>query len=74
MPSLHRRPTHRRAATRPWLEALEDRVLPSLSPQLLKDINLTNQWGSLLSSPVNVSGGAFFKANDGVHGFELWRL
>src|SRR3984893_16989436 len=54
------------------LEPLEDRLLPSVTPQLLKDINL--QTGS--SSPgdfVAVGGLVYFAANDGIHGRELWK-
>jgi ELWxxDGT repeat protein len=53
------------------LEPLEDRLLLSLTPQLLRDINP----GSASSSPtavVDVNGTAFFTANDNAHGPELW--
>src|SRR5262245_24540950 len=70
----HRRtPAARRASWRPGVEALEDRTLPSVAaPELVKDINLV----TLSSSPgqlVNVNGTAFFTADDGVHGRELWK-
>ena len=58
--------------TRLRLEALEARLLPSLTPSLLKDISP----GAASSSPHNfadVSGTAYFVANDGVHGAELWK-
>src|SRR5713226_3610410 len=65
----------RRAASAdkpPHLEALEGRVLPSLTPHLVKDLN-----PSLASSHpvelVEVGGSAYFYANDGVHGYELWK-
>jgi ELWxxDGT repeat protein len=46
------------AKFRPRLEALEDRVVPSLSPPL----------------PLAPTGGTvYFSANDGVHGVELWK-
>jgi ELWxxDGT repeat protein len=57
------------------LEVLEDRLLPSLTPHLLKDINP----GAGSSESVNqfqftnVSGTAFFVANNGVSGTELWK-
>jgi ELWxxDGT repeat protein len=57
------------------LEVLEDRLLPSLAPHLLKDINP----GAGSSESVNgfqftnVSGIAFFVANNRVSGAELWK-
>jgi len=54
------------------LEALEDRVLPSLSPQLLKDLNLRTGNSSTLEF-VTIGGTTFFDADDGIHGRELWR-
>jgi ELWxxDGT repeat protein len=65
---LERRPRR----TLPCLEALEDRLLPSLTPYLVADISP----GKTSSSPAlfaNVSGTLFFSATDGVHGHELWR-
>ncbi len=53
----------------PRLEALEDRLLPSGVPQFLKALNADMR----LNSMVQVNGTAFFAANDGTHGFELWR-
>ena len=53
-------------------EGLEGRTLLSVSPQLLKDLNLD----TVSSSPseiTDVNGIAFFTADDGVHGAELWR-
>jgi ELWxxDGT repeat protein len=54
-----------------WLEPLEDRLLPSFALRSLDNFvpNLTT------SSPSNftdVNGTAFFIANDGIHGNELW--
>jgi ELWxxDGT repeat protein len=52
-------------------EALEDRLLLSLAPLMLLDINP----GSKGSNPqlyTQVNQLAFFTANDGVHGTELW--
>ena len=58
----------------PRLEALEDRLLPSGVPQFLKVVNAEFGPGSALqNSIVEVNGVAFFAANDGTHGFELWR-
>jgi ELWxxDGT repeat protein len=63
----------RRSAYRwlPRLEALEDRLLPSLAPQLLRDIN-THFVDANPSSAVVVGGVGYFVATDGlVRG--LWR-
>src|ERR1700675_3716964 len=60
------------SALPPRLEALESRLLPSLTPHLLKDINP----GVPSSDPshyAEVSGTAFFAADDGTHGKELWK-
>src|ERR1700732_1389862 len=54
------------------LEPLEDRLLPSLMPHLLKDINPT-PFSSQPQSITEMNGTAFFSADDGVHGRELWR-
>ena len=54
------------------LEILEARLLPSLTPHLLKDINP----GAANSGPAlftDVSGTAFFRASNGVSGAELWK-
>src|SRR5262245_46706192 len=66
------------------VEALEDRLLFSLTPHLLKDIGVGS--GSSMSPPirpphldiaqpafVDVNGVAFFFADDGKHGLELWK-
>src|SRR4030095_3682712 len=53
-------------------ESLETRLLMTLTPQLLADINI----GSGSSSPESltvVNNVAYFAANDGTHGPELWR-
>jgi ELWxxDGT repeat protein len=70
------RGVRRRAGARrpppPRLEPLEDRILPSLTPLLLKDINP----GSASSDPFPftvVGSAVFFSANDGAHGVELWK-
>lgn len=67
-----RRPNGHRQQARPHLEGLEDRILPSLTPQLLKDINLEDQ-GSAPSDITAVGATVFFTANDGIHGSQLWR-
>jgi ELWxxDGT repeat protein len=54
------------------VELLEARLLPSLSPHLLKDIN-PGLSGSSPSQAVDVNGTAFFAADNGVSGVELWR-
>jgi ELWxxDGT repeat protein len=54
------------------LERLEDRLLPSGTPRLLKDINL----GSASSNPsgfIAVGSETFFTADDGTHGRQLWK-
>src|SRR5262245_54047131 len=62
----------RRRRQRLALEALEDRITPSLTPQMVLDIN-TNTLGSSPSACVAVGSIAYFTADDGVHGVELWR-
>src|ERR1700736_4181244 len=52
-------------------EALEGRLLPSLTPKLLLDINP----GSMNSNPgrfTQVNNLVFFRADDGTHVPELW--
>jgi ELWxxDGT repeat protein len=61
------------SAQPPRLEALESRLLPSLTPHLLKDINPGPLASSNPSGFVEVNGTAFFAANDGTHGKELWK-
>jgi ELWxxDGT repeat protein len=51
---------------------LEDRTLPSGTPHMILDINTWN----LPSNPQNivaVGSTAYFAANDGIHGNELWK-
>jgi ELWxxDGT repeat protein len=59
------------------IEQLEDRTLLAADPQLLKDINPAgDSWpgsGGSPSSFLDVNGTAFFTADDGVHGRELWK-
>ena len=51
-------------------EALEDRLLPSLAPTMLLDIN--PKGSSNPSSFTQVNNLVFFAADDGSHGAELW--
>jgi ELWxxDGT repeat protein len=56
----------------PFLEALEDRVTPSLMPQMVLDIN-TNSLSANPAQLVAVGSATYFTADDGVHGIELWK-
>jgi ELWxxDGT repeat protein len=61
----------RRRRQVPGLEALEDRVTMSLVPQMVLDINPV---GSSYPSPVVAIGPTtYFSADDGWHGYELWK-
>jgi ELWxxDGT repeat protein len=54
------------------LEGLEDRVTPSLTPQMVLDINpggASSNWRSLVA----IGSTTYFAADDGVHGVELWK-
>jgi ELWxxDGT repeat protein len=51
---------------------LEDRITLSLTPQMVLDIN-TNTPSSSPSGIVVIGSTAYFAANDGVHGVELWK-
>jgi ELWxxDGT repeat protein len=62
-----------RALKRLGLEALEDRRLLSLTPQLLKDINTVDPNSLSSSGFIAVGGTTFFGANDRIHGAELWK-
>jgi ELWxxDGT repeat protein len=53
-------------------EALEDRLLPSLSPTLLLDINSVAGASSSPKFFTQVNNLVFFSADDGAHGGELW--
>src|ERR1700730_5086041 len=53
------------------LEALEERVLPSLSPHLLRDINV-DSLGSSPTQLTQVGATLYLVADDGIHGQELW--
>src|SRR5438067_9957048 len=54
------------------LEVLEDRLVPSLAPHMALDI-VPGSTGSIPSAFVDVNGTAFFTADDGTHGIELWK-
>src|SRR5262245_41955278 len=56
----------------PRLEALEGRIMPSLTPHILKDVRP----GAMSSAPFSltaVNDTLFFSANNGVSGHELWK-
>src|ERR1700693_3194663 len=61
----------------PCLEPMEDRLLPSVSVSLLKDLNLapasSNPGQSQGVLGTTVGSVTYFAASDGVHGDELWR-
>jgi ELWxxDGT repeat protein len=61
--------SRRRRPDRPRLEVLEDRTL--LSASLVADINTTTA-GSHPSGFATLNGAAYFFADDGTHGVELW--
>jgi ELWxxDGT repeat protein len=54
------------------LEAFEDRVTPTLTPQLVLDIN-PGPDSSYLSEMVAIGSTTYFTADDGVNGVELWK-
>ena len=58
--------------TRLCLEALEARLLPSLTPHLLKDID-PGPGGSMPAQFTAVGSTTYFTADDGVHGYQLWK-
>ena len=55
-----------------WFEVLEDRRLLDATPQLVRDTNLLAA-GSSPNNLVAVGNVAYFVANDGTHGSELWK-
>jgi ELWxxDGT repeat protein/autotransporter-associated beta strand protein len=66
---------HQKPRWRPTLEPLEGRVLLS-APELLKDINPDSGEGlgsGIVSGFTNVGGIAYFAADNGASGRELWR-
>src|SRR4051794_3760387 len=70
------KPTGQVARARPrlllCLEALEDRITPSLTPQMVLDIT-TNTPGSTPSGMVAIGSTTYFTTDDGVNGVELWK-
>src|SRR5262245_64478937 len=52
------------------VEALEDRVMPSLTPQLVLDIGVGS---SNPSQMVTIGSTTYFAADDGVLGVALWK-
>jgi ELWxxDGT repeat protein len=55
-----------------WLEAIEDRILLSVTPHMVLDINTTPQ-SSNPTDIVAVGTTTYFAANDGIHGIQLWK-
>ncbi len=55
------------------VEVLESRQLLAVTPELLRDINPLPAAGSYPYNFVNVSGVAYFTAEDPSHGGELWK-
>jgi ELWxxDGT repeat protein len=70
-------PVLRTRPRRPFLnlEALEDRVTPSLTPMMVADIRpgTGSPNGSFPSQLVAIGSTVYFNANDGVYGDELWK-
>src|SRR5262249_5712663 len=67
-----RAPRRRPGRTSLCLELLEGRLVPSILPYLLKDVN-TDTPDSGSRQLTAVSGLLFFEANDAIHGYELWK-
>jgi ELWxxDGT repeat protein len=71
--ATHRtRPARPRHASGLRLCPLEERIVPSLTPHLLTDVNPFGA-SSSPGSFVEVGAITFFVANDGAHGNELWK-
>src|SRR5437868_3881365 len=68
------RPISRKGTCRRTLfvEALEGRVVPSLTPQMVLDMNPT-PLSSNPSEMVAIGSTSYFSADDGIHGRELWK-
>ena len=47
-------------------------AIPGGPPELLKDINILTESGSI-GNIIEINGTAFFRAEDGIHGEELWK-
>src|SRR5215203_2217376 len=62
----------RRASRTLSLEALENRVIPSGMPELLKNVNLGTE-SSFPELFTQVGDTTFFRARDSEHGVELWK-
>jgi ELWxxDGT repeat protein len=54
------------------LEALEDRITPTLTPQMVLDIN-PGIWSSSPGGMVAIGSTVYFTADDGLHAYELWK-
>ena len=60
-------------ASRPlWFEPLELRRMLDAVPQLVRDLNATTL-SSSIGPIVSIGDTAFFSADDGIHGAELWK-
>jgi ELWxxDGT repeat protein len=57
---------------RPRFEALENRLAPTVSAGLIKDLNLAPA-SSNPADFLTIGAITYFAANDGVHGNEIWR-
>src|SRR4051812_40360729 len=55
------------------LEALEGRVVMSLTPQMVLDINPGAPGSTGVTEVVAIGSTAYFTAGEGVHGSELWK-
>src|SRR4051812_1950602 len=56
------------------VEALEERDLLSITPQLLADVNVSPRGLNVAGTPfIEANGIAYLSANDAVHGYELWK-
>jgi ELWxxDGT repeat protein len=65
-------PSRARRRQAPALEALEERVTLSLTPQMVLDIN-PGVAPSYLYQMVAIGSTAYFTLDEGVHGIELWK-
>src|SRR5690348_16595483 len=54
------------------LEALEERITLSLTPQMVLDIN-PGPASSYPRPPLAIGSIGYFAADDGLHGLELWK-
>src|SRR5262245_61716300 len=71
---LHAGPASRARRRRqtPVLEALEQRITLSLTPQMVQDINPGSASSSAFEM-VAIGSTAYISVDDGAHGYELWR-